>query len=122
MASNQYTLEVQQGATVTLNVTVNQPGTGTPMNLTGFTAAMKIRSSWDAATAALSLATGGSGITLGGALGTIQVVISAVQSAALGGTLSRPAAYVYDLEITSAGGEVTKVLRGTCLILPEATR
>jgi Na+/serine symporter len=121
MPANQYTLEVQQGATKTFVATMNQPGTSTPVNLTSYTAAMKIRPSWDSATVSLSL-TNGSGITLGGALGTITVTLTAAQTAALGGTIVRNAAYVYDLEVTSAGGEVTKVARGTCLIYPEATR
>jgi hypothetical protein len=76
---------------------------------------MQVRASYSSATAIISL-TNGSGITLGGAAGTIQLSISAVTTAALtAGT------YVYDLELTYAG-TVTRLLEGQFVVTPEVTQ
>lgn len=104
-------LLVYQGATFdqTFTLTVS----GSPVNLTGYTAAMKVRAT-PAADAVLSL-TNGSGITLGGAAGTVAVVITATQTTAI------PAGqYLYDLKLTSAG-VVTRFIQGTFKVSAEIT-
>ncbi len=62
--------------------------------------------------------TSGSGITLGGAAGTIAILISATTTAAL----TAPFSGVYDLELVSAGGVVTRLLQGAATVSPEVTR
>lgn len=89
---------------------------GTPVNLTGYTARMQIRKTHKSTSAVVSL-TSSSGLTLGGSAGTIQIVISATATAAL--TAGK---YVYDLELVSAGGIVTRVIEGTFELTPEVTR
>ena len=86
------------------------------VNLTGYTARMQIRKTVKSTSAVVSL-TSSSGLTLGGAAGTIQIVISATATAAL--TAGR---YVYDLELVSSGGIVTRVIEGTFELTPEVTR
>jgi hypothetical protein len=55
-------------------------------------------------------------ITLGGAAGTIRIDLSATQTSNIAaGT------YAYDLELESAGGEVTRLLSGTFTVSPEVT-
>ncbi len=109
-------LDIHQGETVSLSCTYKDDD-GNAVNLTGYTAALTIRPSADSDVALLSL-TQVSGITLGGALGTIVVALTATQTAAL--TAGRPAA-VFDLEITS-GATVTPLLKGTLNVYRGVTR
>ena len=104
-------LLVFQGATFDQTFTLSV--SGSPVNLTGYTAAMKVRAT-SADDAVLSL-TNGSGITLGGALGTVAVVITATQTTGI------PAGrYLYDLELTSAG-VVTRFIQGSFLVSAQIT-
>ena len=91
------------------------------VNLTGYTAAMNARTDYTAGTAAITLGT--ADITLGGTAGTIRVQQTAAQTAALGSAAGYASvSYVYDLELTSSGGEVTRLLQGILTLAPEATR
>jgi hypothetical protein len=102
----------KQGDTFHRQVTWS--GDSGPINLTGYTARMQIRNSYTSSTALLSL-TQVSGLTLGGANGTIDIDITSIQTTALAvGT------YVYDLEMTS-GSEVTTILEGTFVVTAQAT-
>ena len=57
------------------------------------------------------------GITLGGALGTVLATISATATKEL--TIQEG---VYDLELESSGGVVTRLLQGKATISREVTR
>jgi hypothetical protein len=57
------------------------------------------------------------GITLGGTAGTVVINITAAQTTAL-----TAGSYVYDLELTSGGGVVTRILEGKFVITPEVTQ
>lgn len=103
-----------QGATFDLNFTVKLAGTA--IDLTGYTARMQVRESADAGTAVLSLATGGSGITLGGTAGSIATTAAATATAAIDA-----GSYVYDMELVS-GSVVTRILQGGFKVVPEVTR
>jgi hypothetical protein len=108
-------LTFAQGSTWKLSLTYTN-GDGLPIDLTNYSARMQARSSYDSATAALSLANG-TGITLGGTAGTVDLLVDADDSAAIdSGT------YVYDLEVESQSGEVVKIIAGGLTVLPEATR
>lgn len=87
-----------------------------PVNLTGFTARMQIRETIESTTTLVSL-TEASGITLGGAAGTIGITISATATALLDFDSA-----VYDLEVVSAGGIVTPVAYGNVYLNDEVTR
>lgn len=89
---------------------------GTPVNLTGFTARMHMRETLEAADPFLTLTTENGGITLGGVAGTIQLLVSATQTTAITATSG-----VYDLELVS-GANVTRLLEGLVIISPEVTR
>lgn len=86
------------------------------VNLTGYTARLQVRKTHKSTSAVVSL-TQASGLTLGGAAGTIQIVISATATAAL--TAGR---YVYDLELVSGDGRVKRLLEGAFVLTPEVTR
>lgn len=104
-----YNIVAPQGATFDTTFTFRIDGN--PVNLTGYTALMKLRTE-PSGDAILSLSNG-SGITLGGAAGTIAVAITATQMTAL-----EAGSYLYDLKLTQAS-TVTRLLQGSFLITPE---
>ena len=89
---------------------------GTAVNLTGYTARMQVRPTVDSTAVPINL-TSGSGITLGGTAGTIQLSVAATALAAI-----EAGRYVYDLELQSGGGTVTTILAGYFDVSPEVTR
>jgi hypothetical protein len=111
----QYNVEIDQGADWFLNVTYEQPA-GTPVNITGYTSALQLRSLPTDATAVLSLATG-SGITITGVTGLVAVHATAAQTRAID-----EGVYYYDLEITSQSGIVTRLVQGQAYVSAEVTR
>ena len=115
MPAGTYDLTVECGATFDTTFTWTTSA-GSAVNLSGYTARLQIRESVDAAATLVSL-TSSSGITLGGAAGTIQVVISATATAAITARTG-----VYDLELVSGGGVVTRLLEGSVVFVPEVTR
>jgi hypothetical protein len=108
-----YDIICPQGATFDSTFTYKIGGTA--VNLTGFTAAMQVRTAYPASPF-ISLTTG-SGITLGGSAGTIRVVISATSTASY-----KAGQFLYDLELTSASGVVTRLIQGKFTITSEVTR
>ena len=92
-------------------------GTKSLTNLTGFSARMMLRAVYADASPVLSLASG-SGLTVDGPNGTVTVLITAAQTAALpAGT------YVYDIELVAPDTvTVTKLARGKVIVLAEVTR
>lgn len=108
-------LTFSQGATWKLALTYTN-AQGVPVNLTNYTARMQARSSYDSTAVALNL-TSGSGITLGGTAGSINLLVAASTTATIGA-----AQYVYDMELISDSNEVTRLLEGTLVVTPEVTR
>ena len=105
MAAGILPLVVEQGATFRKSMVwkIN----GNPVNLTGYTARLQARAnrSFDPM---LSLTSGtGGGITLAAADGRVTIVISADTTAGL-----HAGKHKYDLELESAGGEVTRLVKG----------
>jgi hypothetical protein len=106
-------ITIPQGTTWSLDLVYKRGGV--PVSLTGASARMQLRTSYDAPTAAISL-TNTSGITLGGTAGTIKVSLTEAQTQAL------PAGrYVYDLELV-LNSEVTRLIEGVAVCTPEVTR
>ena len=77
---------------------------------------MQVRRTVDSATALVTLTNSNGGIILGGADGTIEITISAANTALL------TSSGVYDLEIVSGAGVVSRVLQGEWRLSPEVTR
>ena len=88
-----------------------------PYNITGFTAAMQLRSLPESPDVALSLTTSNGGITINGPTGEIAVHATAAQTTAID-----EGPYYYDLEITSNSGIVTRVAQGQAIVSAEVTR
>jgi hypothetical protein len=115
MAAGTLDFTIEQGATFNLLLTwkINNVA----VNLTGYTARLAARVDVEDTEVILSLTTANGGITLGGALGTISLDQTAVQT-----TLLPAGQFVYDLELISAIGVVTRLLQGELSISPEVTR
>ena len=112
-----YNTVIDQGADWFINFTYKNPN-GTPVNITGYTAALQIRTSPLAATAVLTLTSPSSGITITGATGLIECHATAAQTA-----LITNGKYAYDIEITAPStGVVTRLVQGTVQVSPQVTR
>lgn len=88
-----------------------------PVDLTGYTARMQIRETLDATIILATLTTENGGITLGGAAGTIDLLLDAAATALLDFTNA-----VYDLELVDTAGVVTRLLSGAVTLSKEVTR
>ena len=111
-----------------LNITIEQGATfnpvftwkdelGNPIDLSGFSGRMHIRGEIEDATTLLEITTANAYMVLGGALGTITLNVPASITAALDFDTA-----VYDLELESSGGDVTRLLKGSVGLSPEVTR
>ena len=117
-----------------LNMTIEQGATFNPVftyydnsvipavviDVTGFTARLQIRSTLETVTTLLDLTTENAGIILGGVAGTIQLVILPAATTAMVPTDYEEA--VYDLEIISGSGIVTRIMKGAIILSTEVTR
>jgi len=112
--AGEYNFTIEQGATFNLVMTWRIDNVA--VNLTGYIARLQARIDVDETDTILSLTTG-AGITLGGAAGTISLDQTATQTAVL-----PKGEYVYDLELQSSGGIVTRLLQGELNISAEVTR
>jgi len=112
-----YNTVIDQGADWYLNVTYNDPA-GTPIDITGYTAALQIRTSPLARTYVLSL-TDEDGITITGDEGLLAIHATALQTADIVN-----GKYSYDLEITSPNPSyvVTRLIQGTVEVSAQTTR
>lgn len=116
MTAAAYDFVIEQGATLDKSF-VWKDSTGTIINLTSYTARMQIRSSVSAAAALLELTTLNGRIIITGAEGKVRLLVPASDTAAI--TWKRG---VYDLELISAAGVVTRLLSGGVEISKEVTR
>jgi len=111
-----YGLTIDQGATYSQTLTWKDPS-NIAIDLTGYTARMQIRGKRTSTSATMSLTTENGGITLGDSAGTIDLYISAIDSATL-----EVGTYVYDLELISPSNNVTRLLMGNFVVRGEVTR
>lgn len=116
MSAGDYNIIIEQGATYNPVLTWLD-STNTAVDLTGATARMQIRRNTKSTTVLEEITTENGGITLGGVAGTISLLISDTATAAYTWKTG-----VYDLEIISSGGVVTRLMRGTVEVIPEVTR
>jgi hypothetical protein len=115
MIAGVYKIVCDQGATFERVITVKD-STGSPMNLTGYTARMQVRREIESSTILVELTTENGRIALGGAAGTITLSMNAATTAAIEDE------GVYDLEIISNAGAVHRVLKGRFVLQLEVTR
>ena len=116
MAAGTYDIVCEQGASFTREF-VWQDENESPIVLTGFTARMDVRATVAASDPIISLTTTNTRITLTPAIGKITLVLTATDTAALPARRA-----VYDLELVSPSGVVTRLLQGKFTVSPEVTR
>lgn len=117
MAAAQHDLVVEQGASYSQSIIWKTGSPATAVNLTGYSARCQFRTSISASTAALSLTTENGRIALTANTGTITLSINAADTSALAA-----GRYVYDLELVSSGGQVTRLMEGIVTVSAEVTR
>jgi len=115
MPAGTYHITAEQGATLSRVLTWRDANDAL-INLTGYTARMQVRADYASTTAVLSLTTENSKITLGGALGTITILVSASDMQGVSG-----GSFVYDLEMVN-GATVTRLVQGNFTVNAEVTR
>jgi len=125
-----YNLTIEQGSTFGRLISVEQPDlvadptgqTFVNYSLVAHTARMQIRRTVDSATSMISLTTENGRITINPNISgnTRNNEISLLITAADTATLTTSG--VYDLEIISSSGTVSKVIRGDVTLIPEVTR
>lgn len=117
MAAFKVPLKIDQGASFSKLVTWKTGTPAFPVDLTGCTALAHIRETLESPDILITLSTANGKIVLGGAAGTVEIVLSAVETAAITWR-----AAVYDLEITFPDTTVRRLMYGGVSISPEVTR
>lgn len=111
MSAGTYNFTFEQGATFSRQLTVQDNGSA--MDLTNYSARMQLRSSVESTTVALTVT-----CTITNATGGILTVSNtATQTMGVDAGI-----YVYDLEIESSAGVVTRLMQGTATITANVTR
>lgn len=125
MTAARWDITIEQGASFNETLTYTDP-TGALINLTGCSAHMQVRATFGSPTPLLDLSTAAGGIVLGGAAGTIQVIITQLQTSGivttgLDGPPSQKQA-VHDLFLTWPDGHVDRLWEGTASITAPVTQ
>lgn len=117
MISGIYNITIEQGSTYKLALYWKN-SSNNPIPLTNYSAKMQIRASTGASVILLELSsTNSSQIQIYERQGAINLAIGYEQTRALPIGVA-----VYDLEVMSPEGEVTKLIKGRCRIEGEVTR
>ena len=103
-------LVIDQGTSFSATIDVTDSGGGA-FNLTGYTTAAQMRKNYNSSTATTF------GTSHNGVLGQITLTLTAANTIPL-----EPSRYLYDVEITSGGGTVTRVVEGIVTVTAGMTR
>lgn len=126
MRAGTYNFTCEQGATFTRLIELEEPDlvadptgeTFVPLNISGYTARMQVRRTVDSANTLVTLTTENGGLTVNPSDEENQILISMSDSV----TASISTSGVYDLEIESPDGTVSRILQGAVNLSPEVTR
>lgn len=119
MAAGELDIVIEQGATFQKRLTwVDNQVPAVPIDITGYTARMQLRTAKDEPDPPIIELTDGNGrIILGGVNGTIDLLIDCADTSALIDEFG-----VYDLEVESPGGVCTRLVEGSFELSLEVTR
>lgn len=125
MPQNNYNIELNQGDTFSLNLTVKNPS-GSLKNLTGYTARMQLRPSYSSNTVTESLTTSNGEISINTTSSVVALTLSATRTAAIkvdmDAGMPPRTRYVYDLELVDSSSVVSKLMYGEVIVYGEVTR
>lgn len=107
---------IEQGASFNVPL-VWKDSNGVLVNMTGYTARMHVREAIDDPVILMELTTQNGRIAIDAPTGTIRLLLSATETAAI--TWVRG---VYDLELVDPAGVVTRLLQGQLRVSKEVTR
>lgn len=116
MAAGTYDFTLEQGATFVREI-VYRDSNNAAINLTGYTARMQVRPYKDSSEILLTATTENGKIAIVGAQGKITITLTPADTNSIAF-----AEGVYDVEIESATGVVTRLLEGTVLFSKQVTR
>lgn len=116
MAAGKYNMTIEQGTTVSIDFQY-QTSAGVPITLTNYTARMQARPTVSSAVTVMDCTTANGQLVVTANTGTVTLSLTATQSAALDFQTA-----VYDLEIVSPTGVVTRLVEGTVTLSREVTR
>jgi hypothetical protein len=127
MLAGNYNMTCQQGSTFTRLIEIEQPdltadptgNTFEPFDLTGYTARMQVRRTIDSANFLLNLTTENGALTINPSEESNNQIYIDVSASV---TASVSTSGVYDIEIISSTGTVSRVLQGVFNLSPEVTR
>lgn len=115
--TNVYDILVDQGATLLRSIGLKSSAKAV-VPLTGYTAVMKVRETTASTSSVLTLTTSNGGIEINATAGTVLIIGTPAQTAAL-----TPGRYVHDLELTETStGVVTKIIQGNLVVRAEVTK
>ena len=113
--TNNYDIIADQGASL-IRAFFLKNSAKKPINLTGYIGRMHIRESASSSVILQTLSTDSGNITIDPLLGRVDILIKPSETADL-----EAKTYVYDLELESESGEITKFMAGTLTIRAEIT-
>ena len=114
--AGKYDFVIEQGATFDRSLTYKDPA-GTPLNLTGYTARMQIRSGVSSPTVLLELTSANGRLVIDPLVGGITIYLEPVDTE---GVMWKRG--VYDLEIEAPDTSVTRLIEGNIELSREVTR
>ncbi len=109
MSAGVYKMTCNQGANLNQSLTWRNPD-GTPINLTGYTAEMRVARN-KGGTLVLNPTTENGDIVITGLTGNVQINVSAADTADVEAGI-----YVYEVDLTANNGTVTRLLEGQFVV------
>lgn len=116
MAAVNKEIVIEQGSTFRLSLRLKVKSTGQPVDLTGATAKFQVRKRLDSSELDLDLSDT-SGITLGGAAGTIDIEVGPDVTADMDPDIGS-----YGLRIVFAGGVARRLMEGKSTVVQSIVR
>lgn len=104
-------LYIDQGTDYSITVDVTDSA-GDILNLSGYTASAQIRKTYSSSTVSETFST-----SIAEATGQVTLSLTDTQTSGLSS-----GRYVYDLNITSSGGNTSRVIEGQAIVTPGVTR
>jgi hypothetical protein len=116
MAASAYNFEIEQGADLDITFARKNPAGGV-IGMTGFTARMQVRASIISPDILLDLTTENGRLAINEAAGEVRIILNAATTSAIQWPRG-----VYDMELVSPTGGVSRMLYGEITVSKEVTR